>query len=94
MQPYGYEDYPREVVEDVARLRRRIAAAALPEKRLDANLLIGSWNIRAFGGLHRAWTENPGSPKRNLRAMASIAEVVRRFDVVGWSSCPTGVRWR
>lgn len=82
MRPYGYEDYPREVVEDIARLRRRIAASGLPEKRLDANLLIGSWNIRAFGQLHREWTENPGSPKRNLRAMASIAEVVRRFDVV------------
>ncbi len=28
------------------RLRRRIAAAGLPDKATDRNLLIGSWNIR------------------------------------------------
>ncbi len=77
-----YTDYPRPVVEDIARLRRRITASGIPEKHVDANLLIGTWNIRGFGRVYDRWTENPGSPKRNLRAMASIAEVVRRFDVM------------
>ena len=54
----------------------------MPAKRTDENLLIASWNIRAFGQLHPSFDENPKSPKRNLRALASIAEVVRRFDVV------------
>jgi endonuclease/exonuclease/phosphatase family metal-dependent hydrolase len=77
-----YSDYPDFVVEDIARLRRRIAASGLPDKVTDRNLLIGTWNIRHFSRVHEDWAENPGSPKRNLRALAAIAEVVRRFDVV------------
>ncbi len=74
--------YPVATVEDIVRLRRRLDAAALPAKTSDRNLLIGSWNIRHFGRVYRDWEENPGSPKRNLRAMAAIAEVARRFDVL------------
>jgi endonuclease/exonuclease/phosphatase family metal-dependent hydrolase len=77
-----YTDYPRPVVEDIVRLRRRIAASDLPGKMTDRNLLIGTWNIRNFGGVFDGWEENPNSPKRNLRALACIAEVVRRLDVV------------
>lgn len=77
-----YRDFPTPVVKDIVRLRRRIAASGLPERRTDHNLLIGSWNIRALGRVYPEWTENPGSPKRNLRALACIAEVVRRFDVI------------
>jgi endonuclease/exonuclease/phosphatase family metal-dependent hydrolase len=75
-------DYPRRVVEDIARLRRRIEASGLPGKLTDRNLIVGTWNIRAFGEVFGAWEENAGSPKRNLRAMASIAEVASRFDVL------------
>jgi len=77
-----YLDYPPLVVEDIVRLRRRIEASGLPPKTLDHNLLIGSWNIRNFGTLYPEWGENPGSPKRNLRALAYIAEIVKRFDVI------------
>ena len=77
-----YKNYPRLVVEDIVRLRRRIAASKLPDKLLDHNLIIGTWNIRAFGKIHEQWEDNPDSPKRNLRAMAYIAEIVRRFDVI------------
>jgi endonuclease/exonuclease/phosphatase family metal-dependent hydrolase len=79
---YGYTDYPRPVVEDIARLRRRLDAGNIPPRRTDHNLLIGTWNIRGFGAVHPSWDENPGSPKRNLRALALIAEIVRRFDVI------------
>jgi len=79
---YDYSDYPVSTVEDIVRLRRRVAAAALPDKTTDRNLLIGSWNIRHLSRVHPAWDENPGSPKRNLRAMACIAEVARHFDVL------------
>jgi len=78
----GYADYPCSVVEDIARLRRRIEASGLPPKQTDYNLLIGTWNIRTFGKVYESWEENPNSPKRNLRSLASIAEVVRRLDVV------------
>ncbi len=77
-----YAAYPRPVVEDIVRLRRRIEASGLPGKLTDRNLLIGTWNIRAFGGVYESWDENEDSPKRNLRAMASIAEVIRHLDVV------------
>lgn len=78
----GYTDYPRESAEDIVRLRRRLDAAQVPPRRTDHNVVIGTWNIRAFGALHRRWTENSGSPKRNLRGLAVIAEIVSRFDVV------------
>jgi endonuclease/exonuclease/phosphatase family metal-dependent hydrolase len=77
-----YSEYPLPVVEDVARLRRRIERSGLPDKRSDSNLLVGTWNIRALGGFHPRWAENPDSPKRNLRSLALVAEVVRRFDVI------------
>lgn len=69
-------------VQDIARLRRRIAASGLPGKQTDRNLIIATWNLRHFGDFYPEWTENTGSPKRNLRAMAIIAEIVRRVDVL------------
>ncbi|TET50617.1 MAG: hypothetical protein E3J64_08010 [Anaerolineales bacterium] len=77
-----YAEYPVPVVEDIARLRRRIVASGLPDKHSDSNLLVGTWNIRALGGFHDGWDENPGSPKRTLRSLASIAELIRHFDVI------------
>jgi endonuclease/exonuclease/phosphatase family metal-dependent hydrolase len=44
---------------------------------------VGTWNIRAFGGLTEKWVAGPkDSPKRNLRDLRCIAEIVGRFDVV------------
>lgn len=78
----SYEAYPRATVEDIVRLRRRLEASRIPPRRTDHNVVIGTWNVRAFGDLHGSWTENTGTPKRNLRGLAIIAEVIRRFDVV------------
>lgn len=77
-----YASYPAETVQDIVRLRRRIAASGLPPRSTDHNLIVGTWNVRAFGRLYPRWDENPDSPKRNLRGLACIAEVVRRFDVI------------
>ncbi len=77
-----YSEYPRAVVEDIARLRRRIDASGLPPKHTDQNVLVASWNIRAFGPVFPEWSENAGSPKRNWRGLACIVEVIRRMDVV------------
>lgn len=77
-----YSDYPDYVIEDIVRMRRRIEESGVPEKTLDRNLIVGTWNVRGFGSLYPEWTENTGSPKRNLRGLACIAEVVRRFDVI------------
>jgi exonuclease III len=72
----------RTIIEDIIRLRRRIEKSRIPAKHVDRNLIIGTWNLRAFGDIYRQLEENPGNPKRNLRAMAYIAEIVRRFDVL------------
>lgn len=74
--------YARVIAEDLIRLRRRIIRSGIPEKIVDRNLIIGTWNIRGFGDVYRKWEENPENPKRNLRAMVYIAEIVRRFDVL------------
>lgn len=74
--------YNRTIVEDVIRLRRRIAKSGIPRKILDNNLLLGTWNLRGFSKIHPQWEENPGSPKRNLRAMVYISEIIRHFDVI------------
>lgn len=77
-----YAQYPAAVAQDIIRLRRRIQRAGLPPRRTDANVVVGTWNIQKFGGLHPQWSENPSSPKRNLHCLALIAEVVRGFDVI------------
>lgn len=55
----------------------------LPARVADTNLLIATWNLRAFASLTRAWTADAAaSPKRDLQAILTIAAVIRRFDVV------------
>src|SRR5215211_3770094 len=68
-----------------ARLRQLSALldAAIPAKQLDRNLLVATWNLRAFGGLTKKWASDAAdSPKRNLSDVCSIAGILSRFDVV------------
>ncbi len=52
-------------------------------RRTPDNLLIGSWNLRAFGGLSDTWeARDSDTPKRDWRAVALIASIVRAFDVI------------
>ncbi len=78
----NYETLPRHVVEDLVRLRRRIKKSGLPKKVIDHNLLIGTWNIRNFGRVYGKWSENSGSPKRNLRSLAYLSEIIKCYDVL------------
>lgn len=56
--------------------------AGIPAKS-DDNLLIATWNIRKFGGLTRHWAPPASaSPKRDLRALRTIIDVMKRFDVI------------
>lgn len=77
-----YTQYPRDAVEDIVRLRRRIKLSGIPPKTTDSNLVVGTWNIQRLGGFHNDWKENPGSPKRNLRGLSIIAEIIKCFDVI------------
>jgi len=55
----------------------------IPSKQHEQNLLIATWNLRAFGSLTRKWTAvGSDSPKRDLRGLRTICEIVSYFDVV------------
>ena len=57
--------------------------AAIPAKQLDRNLLVGTWNLRAFSDLTEKWRAEEGDePLRDLFDVRCIAEIVSRFDVV------------
>jgi endonuclease/exonuclease/phosphatase family metal-dependent hydrolase len=72
--------------EEVAATRDALAAAVgsvIPPKRSGQNLVIGTWNLRAFGDLTKDWTTPAGaSPLRNFADIVYIATVIRSFDVV------------
>jgi endonuclease/exonuclease/phosphatase family metal-dependent hydrolase len=71
-----------EVAGQLAEVELRLDAD-IPARRVDRNLLIGTWNLRAFGGLTDRWiADGDDSPKRDLTGLRAIAQVVSRFDVV------------
>lgn len=73
---------PGAVREDLDLLESALDEAVLP-RVLDRRLLIGTWNLRHFGGLtEKRESSEEDSPKRDLQSILTIAEVVRRFDVV------------
>jgi endonuclease/exonuclease/phosphatase family metal-dependent hydrolase len=73
---------PVDVERELVKLREELDNE-VPEKSVDKNLLIATWNIRCFGGLTEKWAvSDSDSPKRNLHALRCIAEIVSRFDVV------------
>ncbi len=73
---------PSEVVAQLEALASSLDAV-VPAKQLDRNLLVATWNLRAFGGLTSEWSTGPGdSPRRNLADLLAVAAIVSRFDVV------------
>jgi endonuclease/exonuclease/phosphatase family metal-dependent hydrolase len=73
---------PQEVQNDLRRLSEALNHE-IPEKDNGRNLLLATWNIRSFGSLTRKWTSTSNdSPKRDLRGLRAIAEIISRFDVV------------
>jgi hypothetical protein len=73
---------PSEVRDAVSRLRAA-AAAAVPPKLLDRNLLIATWRWPRVFRVAPEWlSQDGGSGERDLRAVHLLAEVVRHFDVI------------
>lgn len=72
---------PADVQQDIQALRAYLDARV--PARQAGNLLIASWNLRAFASLTREWTASKkSSPKRDLRGLLAIGEILRRFDVI------------
>ncbi len=83
---------PKEVSDDIEGLKRNLDEK-IPDKQLDKNLLIASWNIRSFGDLTRKWESLPhDSPKRDLHSVLCIAEIIRRFDVIALQEVKANIR--
>jgi exonuclease III len=73
---------PLEIPNDLKILKADLDSK-IPSKKLEQNLLIATWNIRAFGDLTEKWkSEKKDSPKRDLHAISAIAEILKRFDVI------------
>lgn len=73
---------PREIQDEISLLNQNLDAL-IPAKKLDQNVLIASWNIRAFGGLTEKWAAtDDDSPKRDLHALLAIANIIKRFDII------------
>ncbi|MGH2751819.1 MAG: endonuclease/exonuclease/phosphatase family protein [Actinomycetota bacterium] len=82
MSPIDLNAVPPDLVDELRALRQRLSDD-IPSKRLDHNLLVATWNIRAFGDLCESWIPSENDrPKRNLYALRCIAEIVARFDVI------------
>lgn len=73
---------PQHIVKEIEQLNKSLDGL-LPAKQLDRNVLIGTWNLRAFGGLTEKWeaSEND-SPKRDLHSILCIASILSRFDII------------
>lgn len=81
---------PQAVTDDLGRLGQ--AMAHVPVKAA-GNLLIATWNIRAFGDLTQKWASDDGdSPRRDLHAAVLIAEILSRFDVVAVQEVKSNLR--
>lgn len=73
---------PPAVVAEVGRLDAALDKV-MPAKAPNANIIIGTWNLRAFSDLTKAWETPAGaSPARNFADVTYIAAFIRRCDVV------------
>jgi hypothetical protein len=83
---------PAKVREELAGLEAALDDA-VPAKVVDRNLLVATWNVRAFGDLSDSWERGGGdSPKRNLADALAIGEILSRFDVIAVQEAKANLR--
>jgi endonuclease/exonuclease/phosphatase family metal-dependent hydrolase len=86
------DEPPQEIKDELAELRFALDKD-IPAKILDYNLLIATWNIRAFGSLTEKWKSGENdSPKRDLHSLRCIAEIVSRFDVIALQEVKSNIK--
>ncbi len=80
---FRHPDAPTAVAKEMQDLRDRLDQIVPIKRTVDRNILIATWNIRAFGGVSETWvSSDKDSPKRNWCGMHAIAEIISRFDVI------------
>jgi endonuclease/exonuclease/phosphatase family metal-dependent hydrolase len=73
---------PPAVAAEVSRLDAALDKV-MPAKAPNGNIVIGTWNLRAFANLTEAWETSAGaSPARNFADVTYIAAFIRRCDVI------------
>jgi endonuclease/exonuclease/phosphatase family metal-dependent hydrolase len=83
LQSWSDPDVPNPVASEMEALRTALDRTISLKRATNRNLLIGTWNLKAFASLTDAWTAvGDVSPKRDWRALWAITEIVSRFDVV------------
>lgn len=75
-------DTPPSYIQKEMAVLQKDLNETIPAKKLDQNVLICTWNIRAFGGLTEQWDAENRSPKRDLHSLLCIVEVLKRFDII------------
>lgn len=86
-------DTPPEDIQFNLDLLNKDLDAHLPSKEIDKNLLIATWNIRAFGDYTRKWkSQEDDSPKRDLHSVLCIASIIKRFDVIAIQEVKANIR--
>jgi len=74
---------PKTVRDEMINLRHALDVGIPPKRDASRNLLIATWNLKAFSSLTEKWTATGNdSPKRDYRALWAITEIVSRFDVI------------
>lgn len=82
---------PPEVAADLASIRTALNKQV--PKRKKGQVLIATWNIKAFGSLTRKWKSEQGdTPQRDLHAALIIAEILSRFDVIAIQELKANIR--
>lgn len=90
---FSITDIPPSDVQENLNLLKADLNAKIPSKQLDRNLLIATWNIRAFGNLTRKWdSDDDDSPKRDLHSILCIAEIISRFDIIAVQEVKDNIR--
>lgn len=90
--PKILDNPPKEVQKNLKLLSQDLDLK-IPAKCLDKNLLIATWNIRAFGNLTRKWnSDSSDSPKRDLHSVRCVAEIISRFDVIAIQEVKANIR--
>lgn len=83
---------PATTKEELAKLAVGLDAD-VPRKIVDRNLIVATWNIRAFGGMSDSWVRGADdNPKRNMSDALAIAAILSRFDVIAIQEAKDNLR--
>jgi hypothetical protein len=83
LPPFDAPGVPAPIKDEMLDLRHHLDGKIPPKRDGVSNLLIATWNLKAFASLTETWTAGPNhSPKRDWRALWAITEIISRFDVI------------